>query len=129
MDLPLQSVLLADLRRRGVPILDRYGRRRFPSQEPGFAYRITDDGGRQVAVRWCPLEPYPSDAWIANANAIYAAWHAGMRISGDLNLLSGSVPAQTDDHDRQTSWPSEIFMRLEQIDRHLNRGIPTSGHL
>ncbi|MBP2302866.1 hypothetical protein [Azospirillum picis] len=77
VDRPLQSVLLADLRRQSVPILDRYGPLRFPSQEPGFASRITADGGRRVAVRWCSLDPYPSDAWIANMNALYAAWHAG----------------------------------------------------
>ncbi|MBY6265553.1 hypothetical protein EI613_27065 [Azospirillum sp. 412522] len=103
VDLPLQSVLLADLRRRGVPILDRYGRLRFPSQEPGFAYRITDDGGRQVVTRWCPVEPYPSDAWIVNTNAIYAAWHAGMMalerglrrvVLRDHRLVGFGVPAE-----------------------------------
>lgn len=75
---PLRSELLRDLHARGHRILDPYGRHRFPATEDGFSYRTLDDGRRQVAVRWCPVEPYPSDAWIVNTNALYAAWHAGM---------------------------------------------------
>ncbi|MCG5241885.1 hypothetical protein ACIU1J_19535 [Azospirillum doebereinerae] len=75
---PLRSELLRDLHARGHRILDPYGRHRFPAAEDGFSYRTLDDGRRQVAVRWCPVEPSPSDAWIANTNALYAAWHAGM---------------------------------------------------
>lgn len=79
-NLPAHSAALRRLLAAGHRIVDQHGARRFPACEPGFAYRVREDGQRQVAVRWCPVEPVPSDAWIANTNAIYAAWHAGMTI-------------------------------------------------
>jgi len=70
--------LLRFLQTKGIRIVDPYGRRRFPMTQDGFQYRILSDGTRDALIRHCPLEFYPSDAWIKNVNALYSAWHAGM---------------------------------------------------
>lgn len=77
-DVPTHAEFARLRQRRGLPIVDRYGRSLVRTPEPGQTFRTLDDGSRQAFVKHCPVEPWPSDAWIANTNALYAAWHAGM---------------------------------------------------
>lgn len=79
--------------RRGLRIVDPTGRSLVRGSEPGQRFRNTDDGGRECYVRHCPVEPWPSDACIANTNAIYSVWHAGM-----MALLGGLIGMRLKDH-------------------------------
>lgn len=75
---PLQSEIARGYFARGISLFDRQGRRRIVEEERGFRFRVLGDGTRQVLAKWCPLEPLHSAAEIREANAGYAAWHAGM---------------------------------------------------
>lgn len=75
---PLQSEIARGYFARGISLFDKQGRRRIVEEERGFRFRVLGDGTRQVLAKWCPLEPLHSAAEIREANADYAAWHAGM---------------------------------------------------
>lgn len=75
---PLRSELAARYLARGQSLFDAHGRRRIPAEEQDFQFRPDDQGGRELLVRWCALEPEHSDAEIIEANCDYAEWHDGM---------------------------------------------------
>lgn len=75
---PLASEIARDYIRRGIPLVDRYGRRRIVAEETGFRFRVLGDGRRQVLTRWTCVEPMPSLDEIAITNDAYATWHAAM---------------------------------------------------
>lgn len=75
---PLRSELAARYLALGQSLFDSHGRRRIVEEERGFSFRSTDDGKRELLVRWCPLEPEHSDAEIIEVNCDYAEWHDGL---------------------------------------------------
>lgn len=77
---PFRSELAARYLARGQSLFDSYGRRRMVEDERGFCFRLTEDGKREVLVRWCPLEPAHSDAEIIETNTDYVEWHNGMLV-------------------------------------------------
>ena len=87
----------ARLRQRlGLSIVDHYGRSlvRGPlSGEQGYYFRTLDDGAREVLVKHCPVEPWPSTAWIKAVNDMYSTWHAGM-----MALLDQLLGVKLRDH-------------------------------
>lgn len=75
---PSRSELAAWHFARGRSLFLPDGRRRIPTEEEGFRFRQSDEGGRELLVRWCPLTPKHSDAEILEANTDYVGWHHGM---------------------------------------------------
>lgn len=69
---------------RGESLFDAHGRRRLVEEEKGFRFRAVD-GGRELFVRWCPVEPEHSDAKVIEANCDWVEWHTGLsRLVGAL---------------------------------------------
>jgi len=92
-DTPERSVIARLYLSQGLPILDRHGRSVLEREERAFTFRRAEDGKRQLRVRWCPVEPSPSDDVIAWTNSLYADWHAGM-----MALLGELLDVRLRDH-------------------------------
>ncbi len=92
-DVPSQSAYAQRRLSRGLPIVDQYGRSLVRQPEPGQTFRLLEDGSRQAFVRHCPVEKYPSDAWVIMINDLYATWHSGM-----LALLNDLRRVEMRDH-------------------------------
>lgn len=88
---PLRSEVAARYLACGRSLFDAQGRRRLVEEENGFRFRAVDDG-RELLVRWCPVEPEHSDAEIIETNCDYAEWHDG------LTRLKGLLAGRLQDH-------------------------------
>lgn len=88
---PLRSELAARYLASGQSLFDIHGRRRLVEEEKGFRFRAVENG-RELFVRWCPIEPEHSDFEIIEANCDYAEWHAG------LTRLIGLLAGRLQDH-------------------------------
>ncbi|HYH38270.1 MAG TPA: hypothetical protein VD860_08620 [Azospirillum sp.] len=92
-DTPHKSQIARACIRAGQPILDAHGRSLLDRTERGFSFRVLADGTRQVLVKWSPVAPSPSDAYIRAVNAAYSEWHAGM-----MKLLGELLDVRLRDH-------------------------------
>lgn len=88
---PMRSEVAARYLACGQSLFDSQGRRRLVEEEKGFRFRAVD-GGRELLVRWCPVEPEHSDAEIIETNCDYAEWHDG------LTRLMGLLTGRLQDH-------------------------------